>query len=89
MNFQISVKSVWNRIRKIKEKEYSNMCHVTVNNRDTKSRRDMANVFADNVSCNSSSAFSKMHSHLYAKKVKGRVLTFRLKMLKYTAGPFL
>ena len=59
MNSQRSVKSVWNRIRKIKGKERSNTIHhLSVNDRDVTSHRDIANTLADNVSHNSSSAFS-------------------------------
>ena len=32
---------------------------------------------------------TQMHSLLYVKKLKGRILTFHLKMLKYTTGPSL
>ena len=59
MNSQTSVKSVWNRIRKIKGKDTSNTVHhLSVNDRDVTSRRDIANTLADNFSHNSSSAFS-------------------------------
>ena len=59
MNYQTSVKSVWNRIRKIKGKDTSNpVHHLSVNDRDVTSHRDIANALADNVSHNSSSAFS-------------------------------
>ena len=54
MNSQTSVKSVWNRIYKIKGKDTSN----TVNDRDVTSHRDIANALADKFSHNSSSAFS-------------------------------
>ena len=50
---------MWNRIRKIKEKESTNSIHhLSVNDRDVTSHRDIANALADNVSHNSSSAFS-------------------------------
>ena len=59
MNSQTSVKSVWNRIRKIKGKYTSNTVHhLSVNDRDVTSHRDIANALADNVFHNSSSAFS-------------------------------
>ena len=59
MNSQTSVKSVWNRIRKIKGKDTSNTVHhLSVNDRDVTSHRDIANALADNLSHNSSSAFS-------------------------------
>ena len=59
MNYQTSVKSVWKRIRKIKGKDTSNTVHhLSVNDRDVTSHRDIANALADNVSHNSSSAFS-------------------------------
>ena len=58
MNSQTSIKSVWNRIRKIKGKESSNTIrHLTVNDRDVTSHRDIANSLTDNVSLNYSSAF--------------------------------
>ena len=57
MNSQTSVNSVWNRIRKIKGKESGNTIHhLSVNDKDVTSHRDIPNAFADNVSCNSSSA---------------------------------
>ena len=60
MNSQISDSSVWNRIRKIKRKDTSNTVHhLSVNDRDVMSHRDIANALADNCSHNSSSAFSK------------------------------
>ena len=59
MNSQTSVKSVWNRIRKIKGKDTSNTVHhLSVNDRDVMSYRDIANALADKLSHNSSSAFS-------------------------------
>ena len=59
LNSQASVKSVWNRIRKIKGKESSNSIHdLSVNDRDVTSCRDIADALADNFSHNSSSAFS-------------------------------
>ena len=59
MNSQTSVKSVWNRISKIKGKDTSNTVHhLSVNDRDVTSHRDIANALADNFSHNSSSAFS-------------------------------
>ena len=59
LNSQASVKSVWNRIRKIKGKESTNSIHhLSVNERDVTSHRDIANALEDNCSHNSSSAFS-------------------------------
>ena len=59
LNSQASVKSVWNRIRKIMEKESSNYIHhLSANDRDVTSHRDIANALADNFSHNSSSGFS-------------------------------
>ena len=59
MNSQTSVKSVWNRIRKIKGKEPSNTIrHLSVNDRDVTSHRDNDNALADKNFHNSSSAFS-------------------------------
>ena len=59
MNSQISVKSVWNRIRKIKGKDTSNTVHhLSVNDRDVTSHRDIANALADKFSHKFSSAFS-------------------------------
>ena len=59
LNSQASVISVWNRTRKNKGKESSySIHHLSVNDRDVTSHRDIANALADNVSHNSSSAFS-------------------------------
>ena len=59
MNSQTSVKSVWNRIRKIKGKHTTNTVHhLFINDRYVTSHRDIANALADNFSHNSSSAFS-------------------------------
>ena len=75
LNSQASVKTVWNMIRKIKGKQSSNSIHhLSVNYRDVTSRRDIANAVADNFFHNSSSAF----------KLKSTILTFHLKMLRYT-----
>ena len=57
--FSISVKSVWNRICKIKGKESSNTVHhLSVEDRDATFHSDIANALADNISHNCSSAFS-------------------------------
>ena len=46
MKYQTSVISVWNRIRKIKGKESSNIIHnFSVNDRDDTSHLDIANAF--------------------------------------------
>ena len=64
MNSQRSVKSVWNRIRKIKGNNTSNTVHhLYVNDRDVTSHRDIANALADSFSHNSSSA-RKLKSRL-------------------------
>ena len=55
---QTSVKSVWNRIRKIKGKESSNTIHLSVNDRDVTSHRDIDNALTDNLSHYSPSDFS-------------------------------
>ena len=50
---------MWNGIRKIKGKESSNSIHhLSVNDREVTSCRDIANTLADTFSHNSSSAFS-------------------------------
>ena len=59
MNFQTSVKSVWNRIRKINRKDTSHTVHhLFVNDRNVTSHRDIASALADNFFHNSSFAFS-------------------------------
>ena len=59
LNSQASVKSVWNRIRKIKGKESTiSIHHLSVNDSDVTSHHDIANALADKFSYNSSSAFS-------------------------------
>ena len=59
LNSQASTKSVWNRIRKIKEKESTNSIHhLSVDDKNVTSHHDTANALADNFSHNSSSAFS-------------------------------
>ena len=56
---QISVKYLWNSIRKTKGNESSNTVHhLSVNDREVTSRRDIANALADNFSHNVLSAFS-------------------------------
>ena len=51
MNSQVSVKSIWNRIRKIKGKESSNTIQqLAVNDRDVMSHGDIVKTLADNVS---------------------------------------
>ena len=74
MNSQTSVKSVWNRIRKIKGKDTSNTVHhLSVNDRDVTSHRDIANALAETFSHNSFSAFSTDDLHLFARKLKSRL----------------
>ena len=76
MNYQTSVKSVWNRIRKIKGKDTSNTVHhLSVNDRDVTSHRDIANALADNISHNSS-AFSTDAFVSVRKKAKKQTLKF-------------
>ena len=77
MNSQTSVKSVWNRIRKIKEKDTSNTVHhLSVNDRDVTSHRDIGNALADNFSHNSSSAFSTDAFASVRKKAEKQTITF-------------
>ena len=79
MNSQTSVKSVWNRIRKIKGKDTSNTVHhLSVNDRDVTSHRDIANALADNVSHNSSEVKEK---HQVDASIAGNV--FHLVLLTY------
>ena len=50
MNSQTSVKSVWNRIQKIKGKDTSSTVHhLSVNDRDVTSHCDIAYALPDNV----------------------------------------
>ena len=75
MNSQTSVKSVWNRIRKIKGKDTSNTVHhLSVNNRDVTSQRNIANALTDNFSYNSSSAFSTDAFANYRKKAEKQTI---------------
>ena len=77
MNSQTSVKSVWNRIRKIKGKDTSNTVHhLSVNDRDVTSHRDIANALADNFSHNSSSAFSTDAFASVRKKAEKQTIKF-------------
>ena len=90
MNSQTSVKSVWNRIRKIKGKDTSNTVHhLSVNDRDVTSHRDIANALADNLSHNSSSAFSTDAFASVRKKAEKHTIKFHLIMLRYTTSPSL
>ena len=51
MNSQVSVKSIWNWIRKIKGKESSNTIQqLAVNDRDVMSHGDIVKTLAHNVS---------------------------------------
>ena len=62
---------MWNRIRKIKGKESTNSIHhLSVNDRDVTSHRDIANSLADNFSHNSS-AFASVH-----KKAEKQTINF-------------
>ena len=75
MNSQTSVKSVCNRIRKIKGQDASKTVHhLSVNDRDVTSHRDIANALADNISHNSSSTFSTDDS--VRKKAEKQTITF-------------
>ena len=77
MNSQTSVKSVRNRIRKIKGKDTSNTVHhLSVNDRDVTSHRDIANALADNISHNSSSPFSTDTFASVRKKADKQTITF-------------
>ena len=77
MNSQTSVKSVWNRIRKIKGKDTSNTVHhLSVNDRDITSHRDIANALTDNFSHNSSSAFSTDTFASVRKKAERQTIKF-------------
>ena len=77
MNSQTSVKSVWNRIRKIKGKDTGNTVHhFFVNDRDVTSHRDIANALADNLSHNSSSAFSTDAFVSVRKKAEKQTIKF-------------
>ena len=76
MNSQTSVKSVWNRIRKIKGKDTSNTVHhLSVNDRDVTSHRDIPNAL-DNVSHNSSYAFSTDAFASVCKKAEKQTIKF-------------
>ena len=73
LNFHTSVKSVW--IRKMKGKDTSNAVHhLSVNNRDGTSHCDIANALADNLSHNSSSAFSTDDFALVRKKAEKQTI---------------
>ena len=77
MNSQTSVKFVWNRIRKIKGKDTSNTVHhLSVNDRNVMSHRDIANALADNFSNNSSSAFSTDTFASVRKKAERQTIKF-------------
>ena len=77
MNYQTSVKSVWNGIHKIKGKYTSNTVHhLSVNDRDVTSYRDIANALADIFSYNSSSAFSTDAFAAVHKKAEKQTITF-------------
>ena len=90
LNSQASVKSVWNRIRTIKGKESTNSIHdLSVNDRDVTSHRDIANALAAIFLIIRPLLLAQMLLHLYAVKLKRRILTFHLKTLMYTIGPSL
>ena len=59
LNLLKCVKYAWNRVRKIKGKETSNtLQHLSVNDNEVTSHRDIANSLADNFSHNFLFAFS-------------------------------
>ena len=90
MNPHALVKSVWNRIHKIKVKESSNTIHhLFVNDRNVTSHCDIANALADNFLIILPLLSAQMHSHQYITKLKSKMLTFHLKMLTYATGPSL
>ena len=77
INSQTSVKSVWNRIRKIKGKDTSNTVHhLSVNDRDVTSHRDIANALTDNFSHNTSYAFSTDAFASFRKKAEKLTIKF-------------
>ena len=77
MDSQTSVKSVWNRIRKIKGKDTSNTVHhLSVNDRDVTSHSDITNALADKFSHNSSSAFSTDDFASVHKKAEKQTIKF-------------
>ena len=89
MNSQTSVKSVWNMIRKIKEKESSNtICYLYVNDRDVTSHFDIANALTDNSSHMSSSAFNTVALTSVCHKVKKQNLNFSSKTFEVYHRPF-
>ena len=68
---------MWNRIRKIKGKDTSNTVHhLSVNDRNVTSHRDIANALADNFSHNSSSAFSTDAFASVRKKAEKQTIKF-------------
>ena len=77
MNSQTSVKSVCNRIRKIKGQDASKTVHhLSVNDRDVTSHRDIANALADNISHNSSFTFSTDDFASVRKQAEKQSITF-------------
>ena len=68
---------MWNRIRKFKGKKSSNTSlHLSVNDRDVTSHRDIANALAGNLSHNSSSAFSTDAFSSVHKKAEKATINF-------------
>ena len=89
MNSQTLIKSVWNRIRKIKGKESSNIVHhLFVDDRDVTSNLDIANALADNLSYNSSSAFSTDAFTYVRNKAEKQNLNFSSENVKLYNKPF-
>ena len=89
MNSQISVRSVWNRIRKIKGKDTSNTVHhLSVNDRDVMSHHDIANALADNISHNSSFASNTDAYASVCKKAEKQTIKFSFDNTEEYNRPF-
>ena len=85
MNSKKLIKSVWNRIRKIKGKESSNTVHnLFVDDRDVTSHLDIAN----NVSHNSSSVFSTDAFTSVRNKAENQNLNFSSENVELYNRPF-
>ena len=72
LNSQALVKSVWNRIQKIKGMESTNSIHhLSVNDRDVTLHRDIANALADNSRENHYGfPFSNVGSYVYVSMIQ-------------------
>jgi len=75
LNSRSSVKKVWDTIRKINGKSKQNpLRHLTLNNNNFNSKRDIANILADSFSKNSSSSnYSEAFQKLKTQKEKSRL----------------